>query len=346
MAGAAAGTPGTMPTNWSWGFGATTLSSTVAGTGTEGGIAYIDMRVSGTSAVGASIVLVPEAGNIIAAVNGQAWCASTNWRVVAGSMSGVSAAQILIRELTSAAGVIKDNTLSLTMPAATPSLAGQRTQASVVLNGGGTVAFTQPRFSFVITNGAAIDFTLRMGATQMEQGDTASSFIPTSSAAVTRAMDAASIPAAAWFNAAASSLFAEFTVAQSPNPSLLSSRSPAGISVGTDVNVIRLWAQLSNSANSAISTAIAGVNTNSPALGATTANAIMKLAGAWSGTTMAGSLNGAAPLSAAVGMPAGLNTLTLGTTSPGSTNYLNDHLRQVSYWPRVLSDAELRQVTT
>ena len=181
---------------------------------------------------------------------------------------------------------------------------------------------------------------------QLEQGAFPTSYIPTTAAAVTRAADVATMPTSTWFNAAASSLAADFIVAQAPNPSLANSRSPAGLGSGTDANVIRLWGQLSNSSNAAISTAIASANTNSAALGATTANAVMKLAGAWNGTTSVGSLNGAAAASQSIGMPAGLNTLTIGDTSPGSTNYLNGWVRRVRYWNAALSAAQLQSVTT
>ena len=188
--------------------------------------------------------------------------------------------------------------------------------------------------------------TLRIGAPQIEIGAGATSFIPTTTVGVTRAADACSMATGAWFNAAASSLAADFMVAQSPNPSRVNSRSPAGLGAGTDTNVIRLWGQLSNSSNAAISTAISDANTNSASLGATTANAVMKAAGAWNGTTAVGSLNGAAPASQSIGMPVGLNTLTIGDTSPGSANYLNGWMRRVRYWNRALSAAELRSVTT
>ena len=181
---------------------------------------------------------------------------------------------------------------------------------------------------------------------QVEQGAFPTSYIPTTSAAVTRAADVATMPTSTWFNAVASSLAADFIVAQSPNPSFVNSRSPTGLGAGTDTNVIRLWGQLSNSSVAAISTAIAGVNTNSASLGNTTANAVMKLAGAWNGTTAVGSLNGAAAVSQSIGMPAGLNTLTIGDTSPGSTNYINGWVRRVRYWNRALSAAELQSVTT
>jgi hypothetical protein len=45
---------------------------------------------------------------------------------------------------------------------------------------------------FIFTNGATYDFTIRIAAPQMELGATASTFIPTTTAAVTRIADAAS----------------------------------------------------------------------------------------------------------------------------------------------------------
>jgi hypothetical protein len=50
----------------------------------------------------------------------------------------------------------------------------------------------QPFVRFNLTNGATYDFTIRIAAPQMELGAYASTFIPTTTAAVTRLADAAS----------------------------------------------------------------------------------------------------------------------------------------------------------
>jgi hypothetical protein len=342
MAGAVAGTPGTMPTNWGINLGG--LSQQIVGTGTENGMSYLDIRLFGT--VSGNVVISTDTSTNTAALTGQQWSSSYYCRVVGGSTAGMTGQQLFLYELTSVGGLVKaDASAILPLPTTAP-LATQRVVQQATTSGGATVAFVQQRIGIDLTASAAVDVTLRFGAPQLEQGAFPTSYIPTTSAAVTRSAELCTMPTGSWFNASASSLAAEFMVAQSPNPSTVNSRSPAGLGAGSDTNVIRLWGQLSNSANAAISTAISGANTNSASLGAPTANAVSKIAGAWNGATAAGALNGGAVASQSIGMPGGLTTLTFGNTSPGSTNYLNGWVRRLSYWPRVLTDAEMKSVTT
>ena len=344
-AGAVPGSPGTMPTNWLVGGGAA-VTPQVIGTGTENGVPYIDLRFSGTTA-STGIQIIPESTTAIAAANGQIWAASAYIRLVAGTLNNFGALNLWINETTAAGAGVKSN-VGPNFPAITSaSLSTQRQIYSVALTGGGTVGAVHPRIVFNTVNGVAIDATFRIGAPQMEQGAGATSYIPTSSVAVTRAAEGCTAPTGAWFNAAASSLAADFMVAQASNPSLVNSRSPAGLSDGTANNRMRLYGQQSSGSNTAaIATTVAGVNTNSAALGTTAANVTLKLAGAWSGTTAAGSLNGAAAASQSVGIPSGLTTLAIGDEYPASTSYLNGWVRRVRYWNRALSAVELQSVTT
>jgi hypothetical protein len=60
------------------------------------------------------------------------------------------------------------------------------------LDGGATVAFVDPVLYLNIAIGATYDFTIRIAAPQMELGAYATTFIPTTTAAVTRLKDDAS----------------------------------------------------------------------------------------------------------------------------------------------------------
>jgi hypothetical protein len=48
---------------------------------------------------------------------------------------------------------------------------------------------------------------------------------------------------------------------------------------------------------------------------------------------------------AAVSTPATWTTLRLGVTDSSNANPANGYFRRVTYWPRVLSDAEMQSVT-
>jgi hypothetical protein len=181
MVGAVAGSPGTLPTNWtqSGGGGLTTTISL----GNESGLPYVDIRYNGT-ATQTFIELRFEGTTAIAALTAQTWTASSYLKAISGT---IPTSQLTIIERTAAGGFItQGSTLS------TPTSTLQRFTLTRTLSGGVTVAFVQPLILFSLTNGATYDFTIRIAAPQMELGAYASTFIPTTTAAVTRVADAAS----------------------------------------------------------------------------------------------------------------------------------------------------------
>jgi hypothetical protein len=193
MVGAAPGTPGTLPTNWVLG-GSPAVVPQVVGTGTESGIPYIDLRLTGTAS-SAIITLLPETTTAIVASNGQSWTASWYIRLTAGTLNGITNVQPLINETTAAGAGVKNNFGPL-IQASGAALASQRGVYSVPLTGGGTVGAVHPRLQFNITNGAALEATFRLGAPQMELGAFVTSYISTSTVAVTRSPESmtASVP--------------------------------------------------------------------------------------------------------------------------------------------------------
>lgn len=98
--GAAAGTPGTAPTNMS-GLNGSSLTSSIVGTGTLQGIPYIDVRIQGTaSSIAATMNFETNAG--IAAAQGQAWSLSAFVAVVGGSLANISSTILATNEYTAA----------------------------------------------------------------------------------------------------------------------------------------------------------------------------------------------------------------------------------------------------
>jgi hypothetical protein len=181
MVGAVAGTPGTLPTNWnqSGGGGLTTTISL----GTENGLQYADIRYSGT-ATQSFLELRFEANNGISASNGQTWAFSPYIKAISGT---IPTSQLVMIERNIASGFIAQGGVGFS---ATSTL--QRFTFTRTLSGGVTVAFVQPLILFTLTIGAAYDFTIRIAAPQMELGAYATTFIPTTTAAVTRLVDVAS----------------------------------------------------------------------------------------------------------------------------------------------------------
>jgi hypothetical protein len=181
MVGAVAGTPGTLPTNYTVALGG--LTQTIVGIGTENGLQYIDYRLSGTaSSTVAQLNL--EGTTQIAALNGQTWTFSTYLKTISGTPNNYRLGMIE----RNAVGTIIKTVATNALPTTTLS----QFVYSRALDGGALVAFVQPVFYMTLTIGETYDFTIRIAAPQMELGAYATTFIPTTTAAVTRLPDSAS----------------------------------------------------------------------------------------------------------------------------------------------------------
>jgi hypothetical protein len=179
MVGAVAGSPGTLPTNWSVGTGG--LTQTVVGVGAESGLQYIDLRFNGTATTVSTEIRV-ETTTQIAASNGQTWSNSVYAKIISGSITSY----IGVAERTSAGGFVVFGSQAVNFTSALARYNYIRT-----LSGGATVGVVQPVCGFNLTIGATYDFTIRIAAPQMELGAYATTFIPTTTAAVTRLVDVA-----------------------------------------------------------------------------------------------------------------------------------------------------------
>jgi hypothetical protein len=182
MVGAVAGTPGTLPTNWA----VTTsgLTQTIVGVGMENGLPYIDVRLNGTAS-GTAAQISSEGVSQIVAAQGQVWANSIYAKVISAPNPPLSY-NISYRE-GDAGGVL----LVTGAVPFTPTSVLTRFSATRTLTDAATTRI-QPRIQFNLTNGAAYDFTIRIAAPQMELGAYATTWVPTTTAAVTRIFDLAS----------------------------------------------------------------------------------------------------------------------------------------------------------
>jgi hypothetical protein len=180
MVGAVTGSPGTIPTNWV-AFDTGGLTRSVVNLGTENGIQYIDLRFNGT-ATGIFIRYGFDSNSQINASVGQAWTGTTYVKVLSTSL--VPNSYVLRhREATAAGTLTADAETSFTPDGTLKRYAFTRTTT------GATTERINFQIQFNLTIGQTYDFTIRIAAPQMELGAYATSYIPTTSATVTRNAD-------------------------------------------------------------------------------------------------------------------------------------------------------------
>lgn len=341
--GAVAGTPGTMPTNWGTFTTLTGLTREVVGTGTESGISYIDVRLSGTPSAAGQYILYPEASNSAAAALAQTWTHSSYLKLVAGSFSGLTSASIALIEY-SAVPAFLAGTYAVVVPTGS-GLVTQRFSATRTTNQA-TVAFVAPQFSFSL-DGAAVDFTLRIGMPQLEQNAFPTSIVPTSTVAVTRSPDVAYTDTLSpWFNMTEGALYAKFLVASlgSPGNRVVAILGVVGGAPNRG-NYININDASNDAANFLIyddASVFQGVST--PVV-TTVVNTEMQVAGAYKVDDSAMSINGAVPVTdATVTLSNTIDRLRMGASLNGGSP-LSGWIQQFEYYPVRLTNADLQAIT-
>jgi hypothetical protein len=210
--GSVAGTPGTLPTNWAIGQLGTAVSS-VVGSGTENGIDYVDIRLSGTTSV-TPIVIYPEAVAQIAALNGQVWAPGAFVKMVgSGSMSNITNIGLASRQSAAGGGNLGFITGPTFTPASSSANLGASRQVGVTTLTNASTAFVVPCIFVNCSTGVLIDITLRIGWPQIEFAAFATSPMRTTSAAVQRLGDVATINDTASVALAGASLYLEWSMA-------------------------------------------------------------------------------------------------------------------------------------
>jgi hypothetical protein len=333
---AGGGSSSTLPTNWMSYTDVGTIA--VVGNGTEAGMNYVDVRFSGTNSSGApqSGFVSADATNAIAALSGQTWSASWHVKLVAGSLTGAFVGvRAQERKSTTALN-------SQTQTSFTPTSSYQRISASRTLTGADT-AFVTNEIQVGANASATIDLTLRIAAPQLEQGAFATSYIPTTSAAATRAADSAVVtPISSFYNQSEGTLYS-----LSSRTAESSGGFPAPLRLyqtTDDTKFIQHWvASAGTSASFKVSGGTNGADVSRSGL---TANTQVAICGAYSTNNVIAAINGTlTSQDTSVDIPSGIDRLQIGTYSPFSS-FLNGHIRKIAYYPRRLSNTLLQQLTT
>jgi hypothetical protein len=339
MQGAVAGTPGTLPTNWAVS-NLGTLATAVIGTGTENGITYIDLKISGTtSTTGGQINF--EAITATAAAVSQTWTHSTYCTLAAGSMTNVTSIGVNIGEYDVGSSFLAQGSQTFTPTAANLNVS-RRTLTRTLSNA--STAYIRPWIAVNFSSGVAIDITLRIGLPQLEQGAFATSVIPTTTTALTRNADVASMTGtnfSSWFNAAEGTLLAQVIYGADVNC------KTAFINNGAYTNLFSMQREASldrwqvDVFSGGSRQALLTFATNSAAI-----NSVSKCASAYKVDDFSGSVNGGTVVTDTSGLvPVSMDRLALGRDNVGSAEFLNGWLQRISYYPVRLPNSTLQALT-
>ena len=340
MVGAVAGTPGTLPTNWTiGGAGVGTLSRTIS-VGEQSGISYVDIRYSGTTST-TGFIFAFEPPTQIAALTGQTWTNSIYLALVGGSTTNINSLRHDVVERTLVGGTVLQNFSSDFKSTLTANLT--RSTYSVALSGGATTAYAQPSIEFSFASGVAIDITLRIGLPQFEQGAFATSVIPTTTTTVTRAADVASITGSnfsSWYNQTEGSMYVDGSTAAFTGTTGFVSINNAGNTNRLEIRQGRI-----NPTVTGAGTSVTWTTLSSPTL---IANTSYKQAVAFSSASHSNSIAGVLTNTSSTEIPAIAATqLIFGVrdsqTAPISGS--SSTIKRLAFWPTRLSNEVSQRIS-
>ena len=341
--GAVSGSPGTLPTNWTLSSVPTGLTRTIT-TSTINGYDVIDFNFVGTASSTTAIQIQWEGASQVAAAVGQVWTSTIGFSMPVDD-AAITSVSLETWEYNAVPTFLATGSF-LAMHSSRATFA-RRSYTGTVSQA--TTAFIRPTIrTNTINSGTAVNVTFRISAPQLETGPLATSFIPTTTVAVTRNADQIKItgtPLTAGIGAGtAFTIFAEYEAVVSVDASyvygLSNDASPSfNESMYASVSTTRLSSTpiISGGVNTFIGTATAS---NVPPI-------LTRLAVRTAANDAAVSFNGAAVIpDTTITMPVTtLDRIVLGSAAHGiGNNGLNGRITRFAAWPSLLSNADLQGI--
>jgi len=340
--GVAAGSPGTVPTGQFWTSTGGVVTRTLSAVSTENGITFVEVRFQFSAAGSATAQFV--GGAVVAALQNQNWTASSYVRMTGGSTSNLAMMLNVIEDDAGGAFLAGNGT------AFVPTSAGLATQRAIhtrTLTNAAT-AFVYSTITF--TASAAADITLRIGMPQLELGAFATSVIPTSTVAVTRAADIVSITGAnftSFWNATQGTLVVRSAVsAFSTNNNGVFAVGDPSKAFGAAETLYDVYATgAGNQQTIGIITGGAAQASITPSY-APTVNTFSTLAVGYAANNVGASTGGSAVVtdtSVTLPTPTGMSIGSLTQGWSGAASYLNGWISSLSYYPVRAGDTLLQR---
>ena len=331
MVGAVAGTPGTSPTNWGVATSNAELTSQIVGVGSESGISYIDIKISGTVTASRDLDIRLETLLGVSASFGQTWTQSVYLREVGGSQSNIAAIYLQANTYT-AVGTYVTTPWFSAVTVGSGSLITQRLTATAVLLGA-TTAYIAPFIKISTATTGAVDFTLRIGLPQLEQGAFATSVIPTTTATVTRAADVASITGSAFtsfYNQTEGTVYGEGALLATATGPVFVMRDPTAIN-RHQIGLSSAAIVTGNVVEASFSVAYTAQTKSSFAYALNNAAFTNNLTALQTDTSCL--------------MPTGVITASIGRFDFGGLQSHNGTIKRLTYWPTRLANTTLQRIT-
>jgi hypothetical protein len=206
---------------------------------------------------------------------------------------------------------------------------------------GATTERVMPRIEIPLTNGTAYNFTIRIGLPQMELGGVATSVIPTTTLAITRAADVIDKTGiASLIGQTEGTIYVEAFIPKIPSAFVV------GISNGLSLSEA-VYLQVQSNSNLELLIRSGGSTVSISVAAANWTAGLNKVAFTYGAGSCSLVLNGGSPVTGTVTNVPTCNRLTLGSRVdvPGTLS-LTDRIRAVALYTTRLTNAELTALTT
>jgi hypothetical protein len=197
------------------------------------------------------------------------------------------------------------------------------------------------RFTSAAT-GSTIGYTgdgiqsFQLWGAQLEAGASPTSYIPTTTAQVTRSADAASMTGAnfsSWYRQDEGSIYSEFAGGNT------------AVQIGENSNFNSRVAIYGQAANFLVSNS-SGTNQAVLLSFSSSSSNLAKIAGTYSANNFAACVNGGAVSTDVDGTVPNPSLMAIGSRNPASANsFLNGTIKKIAYYPKRLANAELQALT-
>lgn len=315
MVGASA--PSTAPTGWTLSV-VSGLTTTIS-TATVNGLNGIAVRLVGTPSGSPFIQAFMTPTTSVAAAQNDTFSLSSYLAITAGSTTNITSITQRLLEYNGSGSIVATDVSSNLLTVLTATATRQLYEGVVVQ--AATAANVRPLVAMSWTSGA-IDVTLFIAAPQLEKARTVSSFIPTTSAAVTRAADGFVQANPPWFKPTGN-LSIQFKLPQLPAEG--TKATLVQLDSGADTANSRLWIYVEDGR-----VRVAG-NTQYTSIGSYVAGTVATAEISWDGTFIAGQLNGGQTYDLVDATAANFTNFRIGSQVSGSS--LNGYMRQIVFSP-------------